>query len=29
MIGLISNGKPLAAELLQALAEELRKRLRP
>jgi hypothetical protein len=28
VIGLISNGKPLAAELLQALAEELRKRLR-
>jgi hypothetical protein len=28
VIGVISNGKPLAAELLQALAEELRKRLR-
>jgi hypothetical protein len=28
VIGLISNGKPLAAELLRALAEELRKRLR-
>ena len=28
VIGLISNGKPLAAELLQALVEELRKRLR-
>ena len=28
VIGLISNGKPLAAELLQALAGELRKRLR-
>ncbi len=28
VIGLISNGKPLAAELLQALADELRKRLR-
>jgi len=28
VIGLISNGKPLAAELLNALAEELRKRLR-
>lgn len=28
VIGLVSNGKPLAAELLQALAEELRKRLR-
>jgi hypothetical protein len=28
VIGLISNGKPLAAELLAALAEELRKRLR-
>jgi hypothetical protein len=28
LIGLVSNGKPLAAELLQALAEELRQRLR-
>jgi len=28
VIGLISNGKPLAAELLDLLAEELRKRLR-
>jgi hypothetical protein len=27
VIGLIANGKPLAAELLQALSEELRKRL--
>ena len=28
VIGLIANGKPLADELLQALSEELRKRLR-
>lgn len=28
VIGLICNGKPLAAELLVALADELRKRLR-
>ncbi len=28
VIGLVANGKPLAAELLQALSEELRKRLR-
>lgn len=28
VIGLIANGKPLAAELLGALSEELRKRLR-
>jgi hypothetical protein len=28
VIGLISNGKPLAAELLHALADELRTRLR-
>jgi hypothetical protein len=28
VIGLISNGKPLAAELLLALVEEMRKRLR-
>lgn len=28
VIGLISNGKPLAAELLNAVADELRKRLR-
>src|SRR5690348_17141302 len=27
VIGMISNGKPLAAELLDALAQELRKRL--